>query len=80
MKEITLIGASWCNPCKQLKKQLDSFGIQYNYLDIDNETTKELAKTLNIRTVPAVILKQKYQQLVITNNCLQAVLKFNKTE
>jgi glutaredoxin len=50
----TLIGASWCAPCKQVKGFLDNRGIDYEYVDIDTDVGMELARDWSIRSVPSM--------------------------
>lgn len=54
MKEIHLIGATWCAGCKVLKSKLDAKGVAYKYSDITDEP--ELVKKFNIRSLPTVII------------------------
>lgn len=49
-----MFGAGWCGPCRTVKSQLKSLGIEVNYVDCDEE--QALAKELNIRGVPVVIV------------------------
>ena len=55
---ITMFSTSWCGYCRRLKSQLDSAGIGYTEVNIeDTEGTAQLVETLNggNQTVPTVI-------------------------
>lgn len=56
--QITMFSTEWCGYCKRLKKMLDSQGIGYTEIDIENTPgTPELVEAINggNRTVPTVI-------------------------
>ena len=55
---ITMFSTEWCGYCKRLKKMLESEGIGYTEIDIENTPgTPELVEAVNggNRTVPTVI-------------------------
>ncbi|MCR6690646.1 mycoredoxin [Cellulomonas sp.] len=55
---ITMYSTTWCGYCRRLKTQLDSAGIGYTEVDIEDEPDAgELVASLNggNRTVPTVI-------------------------
>ncbi len=55
---ITMFSTQWCGDCKRLKKMLDSEGIGYTEIDIENTPgTPELVEAVNggNRTVPTII-------------------------
>lgn len=55
---ITMFSTSWCGYCRRLKSQLDSQGIGYTEVNIEDvEGTAELVEALNggNQTVPTVI-------------------------
>ena len=55
---ITMFSTSWCGYCRRLKSQLDSVGIGYTEVNIENtEGTAELVEALNggNQTVPTVV-------------------------
>lgn len=56
-------GASWCGPCKFLKKNLtdDKLMSNYNkmvsvYIDVDNDNFSDLCQTYNIASLPTQII------------------------
>jgi mycoredoxin len=55
---ITMYSTTWCGYCRRLKSQLDSAGIGYTEVNIEEvEGTAELVESLNggNQTVPTVI-------------------------
>lgn len=55
---ITMFSTDWCGYCKRLKKMLDSEGIGYTEIDIENTPgTEELVKSINDgnAVVPTVV-------------------------
>lgn len=59
LKNNTLLGATWCGPCKRVKNFLDIRGVEYTYIDIDTDEGLELAREWSIRSVPAMVLDGK---------------------
>lgn len=61
MKNLVIYSASYCNPCKQLKKTIEAtnLGIPIDIIDIEDDpiSTSEYA----IRGVPTVLLMQDNQ-------------------
>ena len=41
MAEITVYGADWCGDTRRTLKQLDSSGVTYNYINIDDDAEGE---------------------------------------
>lgn len=74
--EIRLIGASWCAPCKAVKQYLETSGVVYEYLDIDDEETLELASTYGIRSVPAVMKIEDDVDRVYVGSNINEIKKF----
>jgi mycoredoxin len=63
MADVTVYGADWCGETIRTKSQLDSLGVNYDYIDVD--ANKE-AETRVIRwngghkrKVPVVVLKHE---------------------
>ena len=45
---ITMFSTEWCGYCKRLKKMLDSEGIEYTEIDIENTPgTEQLVESVN---------------------------------
>lgn len=56
--QITMFSTTWCGYCKRLKKMLDSVGIEYTEINIEETPgTAELVEQLNNgnQTVPTVL-------------------------
>lgn len=68
-----IFGAPWCGNCNQTKTQLDALGVDYEYINIDEQ--HELAVENNIRSLPTLISESgqraigllKIMELVKTN-------------
>jgi mycoredoxin len=41
MADITVYGADWCGDTRRTLKQLDSTGVPYNYINIDDDAEGE---------------------------------------
>ena len=56
MKNLVVYSASWCNPCQQLKKTLQSLdlGIPVNIIDVDEDPVSTMHYA--IRGVPTLLL------------------------
>ena len=54
---ITLFGADWCRDCVRTKKQLDTLGVAYEYVDlIANPAAADVAREISGRTqIPVVV-------------------------
>ena len=54
---VTVFGADWCRDCIRTKKQLDSLGIEYTYIDLVAEpSAADVAKEISGRTnIPVVV-------------------------
>lgn len=75
MKEILVIGATWCAGCKVLKAQLDSKGVDYLYSDIT--TVPDLVKQFGIRSLPATIIDN---DICIVGNKADEIISLAKGE
>lgn len=58
MKNLVVYSASWCNPCQQLKKTLQSVDLEIpiSIIDIDEDPISAAENT--IRGVPTLLLMQ----------------------
>lgn len=52
MKKIVVVGAEWCANCKVLKNSLTNAGIEFTYLDFDDEENEEFVASNSIRSLP----------------------------
>jgi thioredoxin 1 len=59
MRKILRFTASWCQPCKNLAKQLEEIdtGLPIEVIDIDVDT--ELAMDYGIRSVPTLVIVEE---------------------
>ena len=58
--ELLKFEAEWCGPCETQSKILEDFDdIPVREIDIEEET--ELANKYNVRSVPTLILRDKYK-------------------
>lgn len=56
MKKVKVLSASWCTGCKQLKANLDILGVPYEEVDVDVDTGMQLAKSLQVRSIPTTVV------------------------
>lgn len=54
---LTMFGAEWCIDCRRTKKQLDSLGVAYDYVDLEaNPAAADIAREISGRTnIPVVV-------------------------
>ena len=58
--------ANWCGPCKMLTKTVESFEDSredINFLKVDVDSNRELAKEYGVRGIPKVILLKDGSQV-----------------
>lgn len=55
MDKIVKIYADWCEPCKRLKKYLESIGIETEDYNIDEPEGVTLAQELGTLTIPVLL-------------------------
>ena len=53
----TLATSAWCEPCKQLKVQLEDMGIQVELADMTNDTDYFILH--KIRSVPTLVTEDE---------------------
>ena len=58
---ITIYSTSWCQPCKSAKRLLDSKGMKYQDVDIEEKgwSRDDLFDLTGGRTVPQIIIDEK---------------------
>ncbi|MDY0907926.1 glutaredoxin family protein [Microbacterium sp. CFBP9034] len=54
---ITMFGADWCRDCVRTKRQLDSLGVRYTYVDLMTDpAAADVAREISGRTnIPVVV-------------------------
>jgi thioredoxin-like negative regulator of GroEL len=67
---LTMVGASWCNPCKNLRAVLiekeSSLPVTLMYSDVDENS--EFVLTFDIKTVPFLLLSKRGKILVYSGD------------
>lgn len=58
------VHATWCNPCKKLSRLLDNLNIETEDYDIDTIEGMELARNLEVMSVPVL----KYKNDILTDS------------
>ena len=68
MKEngITVFGAEWCAGCKQLKAALIAKGIEFDYMDVDQNPAQ--TAELGIRSLPTTIISGESETRIVGNH------------
>jgi glutaredoxin len=77
MSQIKVYGADWCGDTRRTRRQLDSLGLVYDYIDIDADDAAEAfitAKNNGKRLTPTVDLKGNFL-FEPTNAQLEATLR-----
>jgi len=61
-----LLGREGCAPCKAAKQTLDTLGVWYVYVDIEETTGMRdfLTKVLGVRTVPQILIVSDLKEVV----------------
>lgn len=61
---IVQFGASWCQPCKQLRPTVEALaqGVQVPFRYVDIEEHQELASHYGVRALPTVVLLKDGQE------------------
>jgi thioredoxin 1 len=58
VRHILYFTADWCNPCKKVKPIVEELNrdssIKFQFIDVDQEL--EMAKSMNVRSVPTFIV------------------------
>ena len=65
MKHVLYFTADWCVPCKRVKPIVEEINkdsiVKFKIINVDNE--KELAKSLELRSVPTFILFENEKEI-----------------
>ena len=57
------VGAEWCGPCRQLKKELKDFDL-VPIIEIDADENEAFCEKYNIRNIPVLLLCNKEDDVV----------------
>lgn len=76
--KIKVFTASWCNPCKALKQNLNAQGLTSNieFLDVDNNP--ELVKQYQISGVPTTLMLSETGELISRISGSQQLVEIQK--
>ena len=58
---VIVYSTSWCQPCNFAKRLLDSKGLEYNEIDIEEKgwSREDLFEITGGRTVPQIVIDEK---------------------
>lgn len=59
-----MFSANWCNPCKMSKALLDNQKVEYQVLDMDEDSS--LFEQLNVRSIPTFVFVDSNGDVVNT--------------
>ena len=61
--KIYKVGAEWCGPCRQLKKELKDFDL-VPIIEIDADEDEAFCEKYNIKNIPVLLLCNKEDNVV----------------
>lgn len=73
---IQMYGADWCRDCRRTKAQLDELGLDYDYIDLEqDDAAAEDAKRISGRmNIPVVVYPDGSHQVEPSNADVEAKL------
>jgi glutaredoxin len=62
--KVQMYAVSWCGDCRAARKFLDSHGVDYTEIDIDNDraASAELVRRVGKRAIPQLVIDGKWFQ------------------
>ena len=73
MKKVIVVGADWCGACKALKTQLESKGVEFEYMDGDKNI--EFCIKHSIKSLPTTLIMEGDETLkVVIGNKIKEIL------
>jgi mycoredoxin len=74
---IQVYGADWCRDCRRTKSQLDTLGVDFDYIDLEqDEAAVEEAKRISGRmNIPVVVFPDGSHQVEPSNAEVEAKLQ-----
>lgn len=72
-----MYGADWCGDCRRTKAQLDSLGVDYEYLDVEHDDAlrEEAVAIAGRQSIPVVVLPDGSHMVEPSNPDLEARLR-----
>ena len=74
---ITVFGADWCRDCIRTKRQLDSLGLTYDYVDlVEDPAAADVAREISGRTnIPVVVYPDSSHHVEPSNADVESKLR-----
>ena len=74
---LTMFGADWCRDCIRTKKQLNSLGVSYDYVDLEADpAAADVAREISGRTnIPVVVYPDASHHVEPSNADVEAKLR-----
>ncbi|MBT2484554.1 MULTISPECIES: glutaredoxin domain-containing protein [unclassified Microbacterium] len=74
---LTMFGAEWCSDCRRTKKQLDTLGVEYTYVDLEADpSAADVAKEISGRmNIPVVLYPDASHHVEPSNADVEAKLR-----
>ena len=74
---ITMYGAQWCGDCRRSKSLLDTLGIDYNYVDLEErpEAADEAQAVSGRKNIPVIVFPDGTHQVEPSDSDLHAKLQ-----
>lgn len=73
---IQMYGAGWCGDCVRTKRQLDELGVDYEYLDVENDEALKLkaVEISGVQSIPVVVFPDGTFMVEPSNPAMSAKL------
>lgn len=74
---VTMFGAEWCGDCRRTKKQLDELGVDYTYIDLEQDVAAaDVAREISGRTqIPVVVYSDATHHVEPSNADVESKLR-----
>ncbi|MGA1449914.1 MAG: mycoredoxin [Candidatus Nanopelagicales bacterium] len=76
-KSITVYSADWCGDCRSSKRLLDSLGVEYHEINVEEDpTASEKVIEINggVRSIPVIVFSDGSHLTEPSDNALKAKL------
>ena len=77
-KSITVYSADWCGDCRKSKRLLDSLGVEYHEINVEEDlTASEKVIEINggVRSIPVIVFSDGSHLTEPSDNALRAKLE-----